>query len=192
MNFFFVRDYLHKYRCFTAEPVREISVKFSRFKRIWELAKAKLMLLPQRILRQEQAFTRALKLQEKKIQIYHSGCLEEKRIKTKFYFFLHKQRTKHILLLIGETLLLPISGLAALIPGPNVFFGALALLMITHWQALRGINRILRKKQDFIPAPLFASWEKAAELKEEKDFPQILKEIEKEYHLDSLNKILWK
>ncbi len=192
MNYFFVRDYLHKYRFFTAEPVREIQVKFSRFKRIWELAKAKLMLLPQRILRQEQAFSRALKLEGKKIQVYHSGCLEEKRTKIRFYFFLQKQRTKHVLLLIGEILLLPISGLAALIPGPNVFFGALALLLITHWQALRGINRMLRKRQEFIAAPLFARWEKAVDLKEEKDFPQILKEIEREYHLQSLHKILWK
>jgi hypothetical protein len=172
--------------------VREIQFKFSRFKKILELAKAKLMLLPQRILRQEQAFGRMAKLKEKKIQIYHSGCLEEKRIKMKFYFFLQKQRTKHVLLLIGEVLLLPLSGLAALLPGPNVFFGALALFTITHWQALRGINQMLRKKQEFIASPLFAEWEKAVSLKEENNFPKILEKIEKEYNLANIQKVLWK
>ena len=192
MIFFFIRDHLHKYRCFTPDPVKEIQVKFSRFKKIWEQAKARLMLLPQKILRQEQAFAKARKIEEKRIEIYHSGFLEEKKIKSKFYFFLQKQRTKHVLLLIGETLLLPLSGLAALIPGPNIFFGALALLIIAHWQALKGINQMLRKKQEFIASPLFAEWEKAVGLKEERNFPQILEQIEKEYNLANIQKVLWK
>ncbi len=192
MRFFFIKDHSHKYRYFSSEPVAQIQIKTSRWKEVWELAKKKLMLLPQRILRQEQAFGKALKIQEDKIQILHSGCLEEKRIRAKFYFFLQRQRTKHIVFLIGETLLLPVSGLAALLPGPNIFFGVLALLIITHWQALKGINRILKKDYEFIPSSLFEEWEKSLDLKKEEDYSEILEEIAKEYNLNALHKVLWK
>ena len=137
MKFFFVRDYSRKYRYFSSETLSQIKVKSSRWEEIWELAKKKLMLLPQRVLRQEQAFVRTLKIEEKKIQVIHSGRLNKKRLKIKFYFFLQKQRTKHIFMLTGEALLLPISGFAIILPGPNVFFGYLALLTITHWQLLK-------------------------------------------------------
>lgn len=192
MKFFFVRDYRHKYRYFSTDPVSQIQIKFSRWKEIWELAKKKLMLLPQRILRQELAFGRIQKLDENKIQILHSGNLAEKKIRTKFYFFLQRQRTKHILILIGETILLPISGLAALLPGPNVFFGVLALLMITHWQALRGISRLVKKEYEFIPSPLLEEWENVLESKNTENFPQILDEISKKYDLGNISQVLWK
>jgi len=192
MRFFFVRDYQDKYRYFSAEPPTQIQVKFSHLQKIWELAKKKLMLLPQNKLRQEQAFRRALNLEEKKLNIVYSGRLNEKKAKTRFRFFLRKQKTAHIFILIGEALLLPISGLAALLPGPNVFFGILALLLITHWQALRGINRILKKEYMFIPSPLLASWEEAVKLKQEKNFPELLQKIEEEFNLSGIQKILWK
>jgi len=191
MKFFFVWDYQHKYRYLSSEPPNQIQVKFSRWKEIWESAKKKLMLLPQRIQRQEQAFRKALNLKEKKIKIFHSGRLDEKKVKMRFRFFLQKQKTKHILLLIGEAFLLPLSGLAAILPGPNIFFGVLALLMITHWQALRGINRLLKKEYEFIPSSLFAQWEKALEFKEERNFLRILKKIEKKYRLTNIHKVLW-
>ena len=192
MRFFFVRDHIRKYRYFSSEPVNQIKIKSSRWQEIWELAKKKLMLLPQRILRQEQAFGKVLKLEEKKIQIFHSGRLDKKRIKIKFYFFLQRQRTKHIFLLIGEALLLPLSGLAVLLPGPNVFFGYLALLMITHWQALRGINRLLKKEYEFISSSLFKDWEQTLKSKKEESFGRILEKIEKEYNLHNIHKVLWK
>jgi len=192
MRFFFVRDHSRKYRYFSSEPVNQIKIKSSRWQEIWELAKKKLMLLPQRILRQEQAFGKVLKLEEKKIQIFHSGRLDKKRIKIKFYFFLQRQRTKHIFLLIGEALLLPLSGLAVLLPGPNVFFGYLALLMITHWQALRGINRLLKKEYEFISSSLFKDWEQTLKSKKEESFGRILEKIEKEYNLHNIHKVLWK
>lgn len=192
MKFFFVRDYRHKYRYFSTDPVSQIQIKFSRWKEIWELAKKKLMLLPQRILRQELAFGRIQKLDENKIQILHSGNLAEKKIRTKFYFFLQRQRTKHILILIGETILLPISGLAVLLPGPNVFFGVLALLMITHWHALRGISRLVKREYEFIPSPLLEEWEKAFESKNTEDFTRILDNISKKYNLGNIRQVLWK
>ncbi len=192
MKFFFACDYKQKHRYFSSASLSHVQLKSSRWKGIWEVAKKKLMLLPQRILRQEQAFGNILKLKEKKIQVIYSGRLKEKRIKIKFYFFLQKQRTKHVFLLIGETILLPISGLAALLPGPNVFFGVLALLMITHWQALKGINRLLKKEHEFIPSLLLDEWEQAIESKNEEELPGILEKIKKEYNLDDIHKILWK
>jgi hypothetical protein len=192
MKFFFARDYRQKHRYFSSAPLSSTQIKSTRWKKIREVAKKKLMLLPQRILRQEQAFGNILKLKEKKIQVFYSGRLKEKRIKIKFYFFLQKQRTKHVFLLIGETILLPISGLAALLPGPNVFFGVLALLMITHWQALKGINRLLKKEHEFIPSLLLAEWEQTVESKKEEELPGILEKIKNEYNLDNIHKILWK
>ncbi len=89
-------------------------------------------------------------------------------------------------------MLLPISGLAMVLPGPNVFFGVLALLMITHWQAFRGINRTLKKNFEFISSPLFKEWEQAQEAKEEEAYLNIFKKIEKEYNLQDMRKVLWK
>lgn len=192
MKFFFVRDYLRKYRYFSSETLTQIKVKTSRWKEIWELAKKKLMLMPQKVLRQEQAFGKVLKLEEEKIQVFHAGQLDEKKIKSKFYFFLQKQRTKHIFLLTGEVLLLPISGLAVILPGPNVFFGYLALLMITHWQAFKGINRLLKKEHEFISSSFFKDWEQTLESNKEESFGQILEKIEKEYNVQDIRKILWK
>lgn len=192
MKFFFVQDYRHKYRYFSSEPIQEIHVKFSRLEKIWEEAKKKLMLLPQRILAQEQAFKRVLSFQESYIPILYSGRQSEKRIKIKFFFFLQKQRTKHIFLLIAETLLLPVSGLAALLPGPNVFFGILALLIITHWHAIKGIHSLLKKEHQFIPASSLREWEAAIKSRKGRNFPLILDKIGKEYELQNIQKILWK
>ena len=192
MKFFFIQDYRRTYRFFSSEPVQNIQVKFTRLEKLWIKAKKKLMLLPKRILAQEQAFSRVRKLEEETIQIYYSGRLNEKKIKRKFFLFIQKQRTKHTLFIIGESILLPVSGLMALLPGPNIFFGILALVIITHWQALRGINRLSRKNHRLIPAPSFQEWELAVDSKQNTDFPPILTKIGKEYKLEDLNKILYK
>lgn len=192
MRFFFVQDYRQKYRYFSSEPMAQIQIQSSRWKEIWDVAKEKLSLMPKRILRQEQALSRAVKVEGEPIEIIHSGRLEEKRIRRKFYFFLQRQRTRHILYLIGETLLLPISGLAALLPGPNVFFGVLAILMVTHWQALRGINRILKKGYQFTSSPLIKEWEEALETKDQEAFVKILARISDEYNISNLQKVLWR
>ncbi|MDH4272950.1 MAG: hypothetical protein OEW18_13340, partial [Candidatus Aminicenantes bacterium] len=62
MDFFFIRDYREKFRFFSSEPEKDISIPLSRSKRAWELAQKKLTLLPKRSLRQEHAFIRALKI----------------------------------------------------------------------------------------------------------------------------------
>ena len=192
MVYFFIKDYRQKFRFFSSEPERDFAIKVSRTKEMWQLAQKKLLLLPPRMLSQEQAFISLLKVIEDTIRVHHSGCHSEKRIKIKFSFFVQKQRSKHILLLIGETLLLPLSALAALLPGPNVFFAALALVMITHWRALRGLNHLARKKHEFLTAPLFSEWEEAVALSQETRYTEILQKIETEHNLPQLQKILWK
>ncbi len=192
MKFFFVLDHSEKYRFFSSEPIQNIQVKFTRLKKLWEEAKKRLMLLPKRILAQEQAFARALKLNEDSMEIIHSGRLNEKRLKIKFFLFLQKQRTKHVLFLIGEAILLPLSGLLALLPGPNIFFGVLALIMFTHWQAFKGINKVSRKKHLFVTSQALGEWEQALLSPEEKNLDAVLEKIEEEYTLKDLNKILFK
>jgi len=191
-TFFFVRDHKHDYRFFSSEPPKPIEVKHSKAKEAWELAKKKLMLLPQRTLRQEQAFSRALNLRDPVLRIHYSGISEEKRINLRFHLFLHQHRTTRLFFLIGEGLLLPIAGLAMFLPGPNIAFYALALLMITHWLSFRGVRAILKKEHDFIEDPLLAEWEAAVAAHNEAAFPSILARIEKEYRLVNLRKVLWK
>jgi Mitochondrial K+-H+ exchange-related len=192
MEFYFVRDHKEKYRFFSSEPEKDISIPVSRTKKAWELAQKKLTLLPARVLRQEQAFMRLRKIEDGTISIHHSGLRPEKRVRLRFSLFLVKQRTKHILILVGEALLLPLSGLAALLPGPNVAFAALALLIITHWGALQGIRKLSHKKFEFPAAPLFGDWEKACGEAQEDRCAEILKRIETEYRLPQVKRILWK
>jgi len=192
MHFIFVKDYREKYMYFSTKPFRQIQVTFSRWKELWEKAKKKLMLLPRKTMVQEQAFEQVLRTTGRQVEILYSGSCTEHRIKVRFFFFLQRQRTKHILFLIGETLLLPISGLAAFLPGPNVFFGVLALLMITHWQAFRGINRLAKKDHVFVPKPVLEKWEQAVQKKSEEEMTRALKRIAEEYDLEHLTKILWK
>ena len=192
MRFFFVKDSREKYRYFSQKPFHQIQVKFSRWKELWEKARQKLMLLPKKVLVQEQAFEQVLLASAEKIEILYSGSCSDQRIKIRFFFFLQKQRTRHILFLVGECLLLPISGLAAFLPGPNVFFGVLALLMVTHWQAFRGINRLTKKEITFISTPDLEKWERAVQNRDAEEMSRTLKKIAEEFDLEHLPKILMK
>ena len=193
MEFFFVQDFRQKYRYFSSEPLTVIQVEFSRLRKFWEKAKKKLLtLLPAKILKQEQAFERTLKIEDNQIRILHSGRMNEKKIGRKYYFFLQRQRTKHVILLAVEFLILPISGIAAFLPGPNIFFYILALMMIIQWQALRGINKLLKKDYLFIPDQSLKEWETALHNQEESTFLPLLEKIGKKHSVQNLNKILWK
>ena len=192
MKFLFVKDYKSNYRFFSSLPVENIQIEFSRWKKVWEVAKTKLMLLPIRVLSQEQAFEKVLKIEAEELEIYFSGLKSDKKIRTKFFFFIQRQRSKHVFLLIGEILLLPISGLMALLPGPNVFFGFLALILYTHWLGMKGVNRLARMEHRFTSHDTIRAWESAVEEECEENYPGILSAVGEEFDRKNIAKILWK
>jgi len=192
LNFFFVRDCRHEMRFFSSDPPKPPDAGRSRAKEAWELAKRKLMVLPQRMLRQEQAFARALRIEGPEIRILHAGLADAHRIGHRFHFFLQRQRTKRILYLAGEALLVPVTGLLMPLPGPNIAFYALALLIITHWLSVRGVGALRKKAPVFEASPLLAEWEDAVAGGAEERYAEILARIEAEFGLVSLRKVLWK
>jgi hypothetical protein len=192
MDFFFVRDYRHRPRFFSAEPLGPLPANFSKTRAVWETAKKKVTSLNPRTLLQEQAFEHGGRPGQGPLRILHSGRYDDKSARTRLLFFLHRQRTRHIVILAGEALLAPITGLAALLPGPNIIFYFLAIIMVIQWQALRGIDRIIRRDHELVADPLLAEWEAAAEARDEARFPELLDSLEKVHHLPSPRKLLWK
>jgi hypothetical protein len=192
MDFFFVRDYRHRPRFFSAEPLGPLPANFSKTRAVWEKAKSKVTSLNPRTLLQEQAFEHGGRPGQGPLRILHSGRHDDRSVRTRLLFFLHRQRTRHIVILAGEALLVPITGLAAFLPGPNILFYFLAILMVIQWQALRGIDRIIRRDHELVADPLLAEWEAAAEARDEARFPELLDSLEKVHHLPSPRKLLWK
>ena len=191
MNFFFVRDSKGKYRYFSSEPPKLVDVKFSRSKEAWDLAKKKLMLLPKRTLRMEQAFERALRLKGEPLRILYAAGTEEDVIRSQFPLFLKLHRTRHCILLAVEAVVVPFTGIVALLPGPNIVFYALALLMITQWFALKGIGKTLAAVHEFVPDGLLADWEKAVASEDEGRYPAILDALEERHNIKDVRRILW-
>ena len=192
LKFFFVRDARGRYRFFSSEPAKPPDLKRSKLKEGWELAKKKLMLLPQRTLRQETAFARSLKLEGPALKVLYSGVREEERINRRFHVFLHQKRSERLITLIGEAIVLPFTALTMPIPGPNVVFYALALLIITHWQSFRGVRAILKKGHDFDADPCLAEWEAAVKAGAEDRYAEIIGRIEAAHNLQGMRKVLWR
>jgi hypothetical protein len=189
MDFFFVRDARRRLRFYSAEPLGPLPAHFSRSRAVWEKAKRKVTSLNPRTLLQEQAFERGGR---PPLRILHAGDSDGWPVRTRFRFFLRRQKTRHILLLAAEALVVPITGLAAFLPGPNIVFYVLAIVMVVQWQALRGIDRILATEPDFVVDPLLSEWEAAVEARDEARFPELLERIEKTHGLPSARKLLWK
>jgi hypothetical protein len=192
MDFFFVRDWRHRPRFYSAGPLGPLPANFSKSRAIWEKAKEKVTSLDPRTLVQEQAFEHGARPGDGPLRILHSGRSDDRSVRTRLFLFLQRQRSRHFLVLAGETVLLPFAGLAMFLPGPNIAFYALAVLMIIQWQALRGINRILRRDHDLVADPLLAEWEAAVESHDEARFPELLDRLEKVHALPSPRKLLWK
>jgi len=191
ITYFFVKDARKDHRLFCSEPPGSLPAKLSKTKAVWELAKKKLMLLPPRTLRQEEAFAKTLRIEDAAVTVLCAEP-EEKHINLRFHFFLQKRRSQRILLLIGEGIIAPFAGLAMFLPGPNVVFYALALIMITHWQSLRGIRALLKKDQKYVIDPILSEWERAVSAGRESDYPDILRRMEEAHGLQGLTKVLWK
>jgi hypothetical protein len=192
MRFFYIHDHRGRARFYSSEPLGPLPAHFSKTRAVWEEAKKKVIRLSPRLLLQEQAFELAGRPGKDPLRILHAGRYGERSVRTRLFIFLEKQRTRHIALLAVEALLVPITGVMALLPGPNIFFYALAILMILQWQALRGIARALFKPQEFVADPLIAEWEAAVEARDESRYPEILARLEQVHGLPSARKLLWK
>ena len=66
----------------------------------------------------------------------------DRRVRRIFKRWIRKERSKRLACLVGEGILLPFSGILAILPGPNFFFYVLALLFYYHLAAYRGLGRI--------------------------------------------------
>jgi hypothetical protein len=192
MDFFFVRDHRLRPRFYSAGPIGPLPARFSKTRAVWEKAKKKVTGLNPRILVQEQAFEHGGRPGASALRILHAGCLDDSAARSHLSLFLQRQRRRHVLVLAGETVLLPFSGLAMILPGPNIAFYALAVLMIIQWQALRGINRILRRDLVLVPDPLLAEWEATVEAKDQDRFPELLARLETVHGLPFPRKLLWR
>ncbi len=191
MTFFFVRDSRRRYRFFSTEPVHPIRVKFSRARQAWEIAKAKLLgILPNRLLRQEQAFERALTWKGGPLRVLYGGHEDPGPMARHFESFLRRQRLRHILLLAVEAVLMPITWVAALLPGPNIFFYVLALLVLLQVAALRGISKTLRLEKALVSDPLLTEWEEAVSAGDEGRYQGLLDRLEQGHGLLAVHKIL--
>jgi hypothetical protein len=192
MDFFFVHDARRRPRFYSAEPLGPLPANFSKSRAIWEKAKRKVTGLDPRTLLQEQAFEHGGRTGRGPLRVLHAGEADGRPVRARFRFFLRRQKTRHILLLAAEALVVPITGLAALLPGPNIIFYVLAIVMVVQWQALRGIDRILKEEHDFVADPLLAEWEAAVEAGDAARFPGLLERIEKTHGLPTPRKLLWK
>ena len=189
MDFFFVRDSRHRSRFLSSGPEELMPARFSKSRRAWEMAKQKVTGLDPRTLLQEQAFERAGR---EPLRVLVARLDDEKKVRTRLNFFLRRQKTRHVFLLAAEALAVPVTGLAALLPGPNVIFYFLAVLMIIQWQALKGINRILRKDVSFAADSLLEEWESAVEAGDTERYLGILEKLERDRGLPRARKVLWK
>jgi len=192
MDFFFVRDYRRRPRFYSGGPLGPLPARFSKTREVWEAAKKKVIGLNPRTLLQEQAFELGGRPGEGPLRILHSGRHDEKSVRTKIILFLQRQRTRHIAILVAEGLVVPVTGLIALLPGPNIVFYVLAIIMVIQWQALRGIRTILRREHELVVDPLLAEWEEAVEAGNEALYPGILERLEKVHRLPAPRKLLWK
>lgn len=192
MDFFFVRDYRRRLRFFSAGPLGPLPADFSRARAVWETAKKKVIGLNPRTLLQEQAFEHAGRPGEGPLRILHAGRQDDRLFRARLFLFFQRQRTRHVVLLVLEVILVPFTGLIAFLPGPNIVFYVLAIIMVIQWQALRGISRAARREHELVVDPLLAEWDAAVESRDEARFPELLDRLEKVHGLPSPRKLLWK
>lgn len=192
MPFFYIHDDRGRARFYASGPLGPLPANFSKTREVWEAAKKKVTGLSPRLLLQEQAFELGGRPAQGPLRLLHSGRGDEKSVRRRLFLFLQRQRTRHLAVLALEALLVPVTGLMALLPGPNIFFYALAIIMVIQWQALRGINRILRREVEFETDPVLAEWEAAVETQDQSRFPEILNRLEQVHGLPFPRKLLWK
>lgn len=90
----------------------------------------------------------------KKVELVHPARFREQLVKRRFFRFLRRRTMYHTRWLLINLLLLPVSSLMMILPGPNVFFGWNAFRLISHHLAREGGKRVLSERcpLDLVPA----------------------------------------
>lgn len=76
------------------------------------------------------------------------------QLRAVFYSWIKRQKTKRLILVIAESLVLPITPFLALLPGPNIFFYIPALLVYYHFRSYQGLSRAGKSNLEICYAPL--------------------------------------
>ncbi len=92
----------------------------------------------QRILSQLSAYEITLR----KIDASDVPPSSDERIKNTFKFWLKKEKLKRLVFVVIEALILPLTPILALLPGPNIFFYVPALLFYYHLTSYLGLKKI--------------------------------------------------
>jgi len=67
---------------------------------------------------------------------------DPQKVKFAFKIWLQKEKVKRLFYVIIEALLIPFTGILALLPGPNFFFYIPALLFYYHFMSLLSLRKI--------------------------------------------------
>lgn len=76
------------------------------------------------------------------VEVHLTRRARPKTIRNRFRIWVNKEKGKRLLMLIIEAMLIPFTGILALLPGPNFFFYVPALLFYYHYMSYRGMRRI--------------------------------------------------
>ncbi|MCK4763508.1 MAG: hypothetical protein KAW12_15015 [Candidatus Aminicenantes bacterium] len=82
------------------------------------------------------------RLKEYEIILKTERSTKEERLEFFFNIWLKKEKAKRLLFVFIEVLLIPFTGILALLPGPNFFFYVPALLLYYHFTTYRGLRHI--------------------------------------------------
>ena len=77
-----------------------------------------------------------------KIRIVTEEKRSLRRIRQVFRLWIQKEKTKRIIFLVFEAILIPFTGILAFLPGPNFFFYVPALLFYYHLTSFLGLKKI--------------------------------------------------
>lgn len=82
------------------------------------------------------------RLKEYEITLKTEKSTKDERLEFYFNIWLKKEKAKRLLFVILEALLIPFTGILAILPGPNFFFYVPALLLYYHYTTYRGLRHI--------------------------------------------------
>ena len=81
-------------------------------------------------------------LRNYRIRLKCERKISDKRALSIFKLWLKKERVKRFVFLIIEGILIPFTGILAILPGPNLFFYVPALLFFFHLASYRGLRNL--------------------------------------------------